>query len=101
MVLSVVISISKRDSALPFGDKVAVVEITGIILDSIPINRTLADYRKRDDVKAVVVRIETPGGAVAPSQELFSGIKRLAGKKPVVASLGSVAASGGYYAALG
>jgi protease-4 len=82
------------------GDKVAVVKIEGLITDATEVTRELEEYADRDDVKAVVVRIETPGGAVAPSQELHSGIKRLAKKKTVVASLGAVAASGGYYAAV-
>jgi protease-4 len=58
-------------------------------------------FTKDDSVKAIVFRIESPGGGVSPSQELYREIQRTAEKKPVVASMGSVAASGGYYIASG
>ena len=77
--------------------QVAVLELNGVIMDS---KRTLKKLEKIDEdpeVKAVVVRINSPGGAVAPSQEIYQAVKNL--KKPVVASMGSVAASGGYYVA--
>jgi protease-4 len=64
------------------------------LVDEIDANRT------DDGVDAVVVRIDSPGGEVAPAQELHAAISRLRDRKPVVASLGSVAASGGYYAAV-
>ena len=81
------------------GDKVAVVKIEGVILDSSDITRKLAEYGKRKDVKAVVLRIDSPGGAVGPSQEIHRAVLRLRESKTVVASMGAVAASGGYYAA--
>lgn len=82
------------------GEKVAVVDIAGVITDPYEINKTLRELGERDDVKAVVVRIESPGGAVGPSQEIHREIQRLKEKKTVVASMGAVAASGGYYAAV-
>src|SRR4029077_4720414 len=60
---------------------------------------TLDRFRKQDAIVAVVLRIDSPGGAVAPSQELYDAVWRLREKKPVIASLGNVAASGGYAAA--
>jgi protease-4 len=57
--------------------------------------------REDDTVKGVVLRINSPGGAFGPSQEMYMAVKRLAAKKPVVASFSAVAASGGYYAACG
>src|SRR6266852_9374423 len=89
------------EDGLPTGGaKVAVVEIEGIILDGGQAVRDLREHGDNPAVKAVVVRIKSPGGVVAPTQEIFSAIQRLrkAGK-PVVASLGAVAASGGYYVA--
>jgi len=80
-------------------DKVAIVKLSGFISDTTELIRDIDALGERKDIKAVVLRIDSPGGAVAPSQELYSAIKRLDRKKPVVASLGSVAASGGYYAA--
>ena len=83
------------------GKKVALVEIKGVILESGDILDELEEHRKNSDIRAVVVRIDSPGGAVGPSQEIYSTLKQLDQEKPVIASMGSVAASGGYYIALG
>jgi len=84
-----------------FGPRVAVVELEGIILDVDDILRDLKSYRDNPQVRAVVIRINSPGGVVGPSQELHDALQRLRqGGKPVVASLGAVAASGGYYVAV-
>jgi protease-4 len=84
-----------------FGPRVAVVELDGLIVDVDELVRDLKSHRENPLVKAVVVRINSPGGVVAPTQELYGALHQLrqAGK-PVVASLGSVAASGGYYVAV-
>lgn len=85
-----------------FGSKVAVVELTGTIVDSRPIVRQLKQYRRDGSVRAIVLRIESPGGGVAASQEIYQEVKRTrASGKVIVASMGSVAASGGYYVAVG
>ena len=84
-----------------FGDKVALLEVRGMIIDVQPVIEQLGKFTKDDSVKAIVFRIESPGGGVSPSQELYREIQRSAEKKPVVASMGSVAASGGYYIASG
>ena len=83
------------------GPGIGIVEIEGVITDSEPALKVIRDYRQREDVKAVVVRINSPGGAVGASQEIYSALKALDKKKPVVASMESVAASGGYYVAIG
>jgi protease-4 len=88
-----------RDSGLVFGDKVAVVEIKGVVADAKPTIENLANFTKDDSVKALVLRIESPGGGVSPSQELYEEVRRTVQKKPVVVSMGAVAASGGYYIA--
>jgi len=77
--------------------KIAVVEINGVITDSKEINKQIISMGDRDDVKAIVLRIDSPGGGVAASQEVYEEIKKVAKKKKVVASLGSAAASCGYY----
>jgi len=84
-----------------FGPRVAVVELEGVILDVDDLVRDLRAYRENPVVRAVVVRINSPGGVVGPTQELHQALLRVrqAGK-PVVASLGAVAASGGYYVAV-
>jgi protease IV len=78
---------------------IGLVEVKGIILDSQDTVKQLFDFKKDDNVKAVVVRIESPGGVVGPSQEIYDAVKKLTSKKKVVVSMGSVAASGGYYIA--
>lgn len=81
------------------GDRVGVVEISGTITDSKRALKDLKEFRDNDHVKAVVVRVDSPGGSVGPSQEIFDAIKRLNQKKKVVVSMGSMAASGGFYIA--
>lgn len=78
---------------------IGLVEVKGIILDSQETVKQLFDFKKNENVKAVVLRIESPGGVVGPSQEIYDAVKKLALKKKVVVSMGSVAASGGYYIA--
>jgi protease-4 len=84
-----------------FGPRVAIVELEGLIIDVEGLLRDLKGHRENPLVRAVVIRINSPGGVVGPTQELHDALQRLrrAGK-PVVASLGAVAASGGYYVAV-
>lgn len=107
-VVTVWLLIAVTEDGLPGGAKVAVVEVEGVIgtevsrgLDTEDIVRTLGEYRDDPAIRAVVLRINSPGGVVAPTQEIATAVRRLReAKKPVVASLGSVAASGGYYVAV-
>ncbi len=78
---------------------VGLVEVKGLIVDPQETVRQLHDFGKDDKVKAVVLRIDSPGGVVGPSQEISAAVKKLKAKKPVIVSMGSVAASGGYYIA--
>jgi len=80
-------------------DKIGVVTIEGILRNSGDTIRQLDKYEKDDNIKAVVLRINSPGGAVVPSQEIYDKVLRLKKTKKVVVSMGSVAASGGYYIA--
>lgn len=80
---------------------VGVVEIRGAIDDCRTFVEQLHAMLEDDDVRAIVIRIDSPGGAVGPSQEMRTEIRRATERKRIVASLGTVAASGGYYAALG
>lgn len=81
--------------------KIGVVNLEGTITDSAGLIEDLEEARKDTSVASVVLRIDSPGGAVGASQEMFEAVRKLAKEKPVVASMGSVAASGGYYVALG
>jgi protease-4 len=76
-------------------DKVGVVSVNGIIHDSMEITEQLGDFGRDDSIVAVVLRIDSPGGGVAASQEIYDAVIELKKKKKVVASMGSVAASGG------
>ena len=76
---------------------VGLVEVKGMILDSRETVRQLRHFLKKDDVKAVVLRVDSPGGVVAPSQEIYEEVKKFAAKKKIIVSMGSLAASGGYY----
>jgi len=76
---------------------IGLVEVKGMILDSRDTVRQLRHFLKNDAVKAVVLRVDSPGGVVAPSQEIYEEVKRFAAKKKIVVSMGSLAASGGYY----
>ena len=79
---------------------IAVIKLEGEIVDSLGFVEQLEDVAEREDIKAVVVRIDSPGGLVSPSQEMYRAIKRLRKEKPVVASMGTLAASGAYYVAI-
>ena len=92
-------SLSGGGIAIPSGDKIAIIEIDGVIIDSKETLEEIEGVSKNDKVKGVVIRINSPGGGVAPSQEIYSELRKLSSIKPVVASLSSVAASGGYYIA--
>lgn len=83
------------------GDKIAIVRIEGVILDSGDVIEELKEYDSNKSVKAILLRIDSPGGAVAPSQEIYQEVKRIRdkGTKKIVTSMGAVAASGGYYIA--
>src|SRR5437867_9460554 len=89
------------DSGWLGGDKVAVIRIEGIILDSRDTIEELRRYRENPSVKAIVLRIDSPGGGVVPSQEIFTEVRktRADSKIKLVASMGNIAASGGYYIA--
>lgn len=100
IVIVVVAGLEGHSPTLAIGEKVGVIEVTGVIADSRQVMKQIDDFRKDESVRAVVLRINSPGGGVAPSQEICEEIEKLAKKKPVVASMGSVAASGGYYIAV-
>ncbi len=83
------------------GEQIALVRIEGIITGSEEITKILARSYENDRIKAILLRIDSPGGAVVPSQEIYDAVKKIreSGKKKVVTSMGTVAASGGYYIA--
>lgn len=82
------------------GDHIATIPIEGVILDDPDRDRALARLARDDAVKAVIVRINSPGGTVAASEAIYEGIREIADKKPVVAVMNEYAASGGYVSAI-
>ena len=79
---------------------VAVLELKGVIENSKDILEKLHKQANDPKIKGIVLAIDSPGGAVGPSQDIYGEVKRLKTKKPIVVSMGSVAASGGLYSAL-
>jgi len=80
---------------------VSVVDLSGVITNSLSFTRSLQEQVDNKSTKAIVVRINSPGGLVGPSQEMYEAIRKADEKIPVLISMGPLAASGGYYAALG
>ncbi|MBW2091344.1 MAG: signal peptide peptidase SppA [Deltaproteobacteria bacterium] len=82
-----------------FGEGVGVVELKGIIVNPEPTLKTLNWFSRDKGIKAIILRIDSPGGGVAATQEIYREVMRVRQKKKVIASLGSIAASGGIYVA--
>lgn len=89
--------IGTEESALSNKEGVGLIEVKGMILDSKETIRQLRYFLKKESVKAVVLRVDSPGGIVAPSQEINAEVRKFAAKKKIIVSMGSLAASGGYY----
>ena len=93
------IKYSTQDDISDAEEKVGIVEVKGYIADTQDTIQDIRRYREDKSVKAIVIRIDSPGGGVGPSQEISREIQRTLQDKKVIASLGAVAASGGYYIA--
>ena len=98
-VMTLILSFFGNNSKISFGEKIGVVLIQGTITDAGTILVELDRFRRNRGIKAVILRIDSPGGGVGPSQEIYREVLRTRKEKKVIASLGSVAASGGYYVA--
>ena len=98
-----IISIIPWGNVLPSGPKVGIVEINMPITNSKKAVDDLNYFNRKSNIAAIVVRLETPGGGVAASQEIYEKVRKISkfSDKPIIASMGGVAASGGYYIALG
>ncbi len=101
ILMTVLVTFGTRDTEFEFGEKVGVIEISGVIADSKNVLNYLKRFREDNAIKAIVVRVDSPGGAVGPSQEIFREIRKTSATKKVVASMGTIATSGGYYIAAG
>lgn len=104
LLFVVLVGAMAGDRIVKAGDQmhqVAVVKLVGAIEDSKDVLEVLYKQANDDKIKGIVLRVDSPGGAVGPSQDIYAAVKKLKSKKPIIASMGSVAASGGLYAALG
>ena len=106
IIISLIIAFGMQGSDLvgldmDDGEKVGVIEVVGVIASSRDTIEQLKRFREDDEIKAIVVRVDSPGGVVGPSQEIYREIVRTRETKKVVASMGAVAASGGYYVIAG
>jgi protease-4 len=89
----------ERGTSFGAAPRVGVLEVTGAISDSKKVLKELREFAEADSIKAIVLRVDSPGGAVGPSQEIYEAVRKLKDKKHVVVSMGSIAASGGFYIA--
>ena len=105
IVISLLFVFGTRDSGYDDlkagGEKVGIIEIKGVIADSKNVIYHLKRFREDKSIRAIVLRIDSPGGGVGPSQEIYREIKKTADLKKIITSMGAVAASGGYYIAAG
>jgi protease-4 len=97
VVVSAVIALLSEGDGIALGEKVALVHVEGPIFEAKSAVDEMKEYLSDPSIKAIVLRVDSPGGGVAASQEIFAIVKRAASEKSVVVSMGSVAASGGYY----
>lgn len=99
--LSVIFASSLFTSIKPVGSYIARVTVEGIILDDVRRDKLFLDLAEDNNVKAVILRVDSPGGTVVGGEQLYLNVQELAKKKPVVVVMRSLAASAGYMATLG
>jgi len=99
MVMTAILSFFDPSSGLSFSNKIGVIPIQGTIVDSEQTVLQLVKFKKDKRIKAIILRINSPGGGVGASQEIYREVRKTIQTKKVIASLGGVAASGGYYIA--
>jgi protease IV len=101
-IVLAVISSAGGGAGLGTGGRIAVLDIDGVIVDDTELLRQLRRFRDNRSVRGYVVNINSPGGVVAPSQSIYQALRRIREEDelPVVAAIGGVGASGGYYVAL-
>ena len=97
-IISLLMIFKEKDFGKP---QIGILQIKGIILDAEEYLMAIKEMAKKKSIKAIVVRIDSPGGSVGASQEIFEELKKTRNLKPVIVSMGSVAASGAFYVALG
>jgi len=97
IIISLLLTFLQKDVMVR--ERIGLIRVEGPILSSKDTIDEIKAFRKDKSIKAIVLRVDSPGGAVAPSQEIYEEIKKTVKEKPVVVSMGAIAASGGYYIA--
>lgn len=102
MVLTILLAVRGGSPGLGLGGRIAVLNVDGVIVDDAKLLDQIRAFRDDPSVKGYLVQINSPGGSVGPSQSIYEELRRLRDEdgQPVVASIGGVGASGGYYVAL-
>lgn len=95
IILSLLLTLFQKEVVT--AERIGLITVEGPIISSEDIIEDLKTYRKDRSIKAIILRVDSPGGAVAPAQEIYEEVKKTIKEKPVVVSMGAVAASGGYY----
>jgi protease-4 len=98
-IMTVAFNLLFRSPDLSISNKIGVIHIEGTITDPEPVLSQLVEFRDDRRIKAIILRIESPGGGVGASQEIYTEVQRTNRTKKVIVSLGGTAASGGYYIA--
>ncbi|MBW1800230.1 MAG: signal peptide peptidase SppA, partial [Deltaproteobacteria bacterium] len=99
LIMGIIVTLAGPSLSLFFGEKIGIILIEGPIRDASSTLSQLDKFKKDKKIKAIILRIDSPGGGVGPSQEIYREITRTRRVKKVIASMGGVAASGGYYIA--
>ena len=97
ILFTIILFMSGVFAGEPVGDKLALIDIPGVIISSNDVINDIKKYNEDRSVKAIVLRIDSPGGVVAPTQEIYRELNRI--EKKIIVSMGATAASGGYYIA--
>ncbi|HUF50319.1 MAG TPA: signal peptide peptidase SppA [Longimicrobiales bacterium] len=102
MTLAGIVLAARGGPVFPFGERIAVLDVVGVIEDDEEFLEELREFRADRTIRGYVININSPGGAVAPSQSIYQELRRVREEDsvPIVASIGSIGASGGYYIAL-
>lgn len=100
VILGLIIGLGSRSATFVSSGSIGVIEIEGIITTSKRVVQDIKNFTENPDISGILVRVDSPGGGVAASQEIYEEIKKAKLQKKVVVSMGALAASGGYYVSL-
>ncbi len=108
LLILVIVNIKSQENTSDFinissgGKKIGVINLYGTIYSSASIVKDIEFYQEHTSIKAVIIRVDSPGGVIGASQEIYNAIRRMRESgKPTIVSMGNVAASGAYYASCG